>query len=138
MKQLLLKIITQEKELLQEEVDSVTIPTVDGEITVLPQHIPLFTRIQVGEVTFRIGEQVHSVVVANGFTDVGPNNVVTIMTDTAIRSADIDILRAEEAKRRAQEAMLQKLDERDFVLAEASLRKALMEIQAYNKHKKLN
>lgn len=135
---LLLKIITQEKELLRQEVDSVTIPTVDGEITVLPHHIPLFTRIKVGEVVFRDNGQESTVVVADGFTDVSPNSTVTIMTDTAIRSADIDILKAEEAKRRAEEQMEQKLDERDFVLAEASLRKAMMEIQSFNKRKKLS
>jgi F-type H+-transporting ATPase subunit epsilon len=135
---LLLKIITQEQELLRQEVDSVSIPTVDGEITVLPHHIPLFTRIKVGEVIYRDKGQEYSVVVAHGFTDVSPDSTVTIMTDSAVRSADIDILKAEEAKRRAEEAMAQKLDERDFVLAEAALRKALMEIQAYNKSKKLN
>lgn len=135
---LLLKIITQEKELLRQEVDSVTIPTVDGEITVLAHHVPLFTRTKVGEVVYRDNGQEYSVIVADGFTDVGPNSTVTIMADTAVRSTDIDILKSEEAKRKAEEAMTNKTDERDFVLAEASLRKALMEIQAYNKRKRLS
>ncbi|MEO8580994.1 MAG: ATP synthase F1 subunit epsilon [Patescibacteria group bacterium] len=135
---LTLKIITQEKELLRQEVESVTIPTVDGEITVLANHVPLFTRIKVGEVIFRNDGEEHSVVVADGFTDVSPDNVVTIMTDTAVRSSDIDILKAEEAKKRAEEQMQHKLDQRDFVLAEASLRKAMMEIQSYNKRKNIS
>lgn len=135
---LLLKVITQESQLLEQEVDSVTLPTVEGQITVLPHHIPLFTKIQTGEMTFRVGHEEQSVVVSDGFIDVSPQNTVTVMVDTAIRSADIDLLKAEEAKRRAEETMAQKLDERDFVLAEASLRKALMEIQAFNKRKKLS
>jgi F-type H+-transporting ATPase subunit epsilon len=133
---LLLKIITQEHQLLEQEVDSVTVPTVEGEITILPMHIPLFTKITTGEMTFRNQNQEYPVVLADGFIDVSPNNTVTIMVDSAVRSADIDILKAEEAKRRAEEVMSQKTDQRDFVLAEASLRKALMEIQAYNKRKK--
>lgn len=133
---LLLKVITQEKELLTQEVESVTIPTVDGEITVLPHHIPLFTKIKVGEIIYRNGEEEHSVVVTDGFMEISPQNVVTIMADSAIRSADIDILKAQEAKTRAEELMKEKLDQRDFVLAEASLRKALMEIQAFNKRMK--
>lgn len=135
---LLLKIITQEQQLLEQEVDSVTLPTVEGQITVLPHHIPLFTKIQTGEMTFKVGEQEQSVVVSDGFIDVSPENTVTVMVDSAIRSADIDLLKAEEAKKAAENAMAQKVDERDFILAEASLRKALMEIQAYNKRKKLS
>jgi F-type H+-transporting ATPase subunit epsilon len=135
---LLLKIITQENQLLEEEVDSVTLPTVEGQITVLPHHVPLFTKIQTGEITYRFQNQEHSVVVSDGFIDVNPQNMVTVMCDTAIRATDIDLLKAEEAKKAAEEAMAQKTDERDFVLAEASLRKALMEIQAYNKRKKLS
>lgn len=133
-----LKIITQEKHLLQEEVESVTIPTVDGEITVLPNHIPLFTRIKTGELVYRMNNQEHSVVVTDGFMDVSPENTVTIMADSAIRSADIDLLKAQQAKERAEEMMKEKLDQRDFVLAEASLRKALMEIQTFNKRKKVS
>lgn len=133
---LTLKIITQEKQLLEEQVDSVTLQTVQGEITVLPMHIPLFTRVVTGELTYRIKGKEYYVVVADGFLDVDPNSSVTLMVDTAIRSQDIDILKAQEAKQRAQEAMKEKSDRRDYALAEGALRKALMEIQAYNKRRK--
>lgn len=135
---LTLKIITQEKKLLEEEVESVTAPAFDGEITILPSHIPLFTKINTGELVYRVKGQEHSIVIADGFMDVGPNSTVTLMVDTAVRSDDIDVLKAEEAKRKAEELMSQKLDERDFMLAEASLRKALMEIQTFNKRKKVS
>lgn len=130
-----LKIITQEKKLLEEQVDSVSIPTVEGEITVLPNHIPLFTKLQTGELVFRVKDKEQSVVLTDGFMDVAPGNIVTIMVDTAIRSDDINLLKAEEAKKRAEELMAQKLDNRDFVIAEANLRRALMEIQVFNKRK---
>lgn len=130
-----LKVITQEKQLLEQEVDSVTVTSESGEITILPQHIPLFTKIKTGELIFRVNNVENSVVTTDGFIDVSPNNTITVMVDSAVRSADIDILKAEQAKQRAEEAMKEKLDTRDYVIAEAALRKALMEIQAYNKRK---
>jgi len=132
---LLLKIITQEKQLLEEQVDSVTLQTSSGEITVLPMHIPLFTKIVTGEVTYWMKGKEHFVVVADGFLDVNPENTITMMVDSAVRSQDIDILKAQEAKERAEEAMKEKLDQRDYAMAEGALRKALMEIQAYQKRK---
>lgn len=132
---LTLSIITQEKKLLEEQVDSVTVPTTEGEVTILPNHIPLFTKLQTGELTYKVQNKENSVVITDGFMDVGPQSKVTVMVDTAIRSADIDVLKAEEAKRRAEELMAQKLDERDFVMAEAQLRQAMMEIKAANKRK---
>lgn len=135
---LTLKIITQEKQLLEEQVDSVSLPTVNGEITVLTGHIPLFTKLQTGELVYRIKDKEQSVVLTDGFLDIGPNNTITVMVDSAVRSNDIDILKAEEAKKRAEEMMENKQDQRDFILAEASLRKAMMEIQTYNKRKKMN
>lgn len=135
---LTLKVITQEKSLLETEADSVTLPTVDGEITVLPEHIPLFTKLQTGEMIFRVKDKEQAVVITDGFVEVAPNNVITVMVDSAIRSNDIDLLKAEEAKRRAEEMMQEKLDQRDFLLAEAQLRRALMEIDIFNKRKASN
>jgi F-type H+-transporting ATPase subunit epsilon len=132
---LTLKIITQEKKLLEVEADNVTVPTVEGQITVLPKHIPLFTKVQTGELVYRHNGQETSVVLADGFIDVGPDDTVTVMVDTAIRSDDIDLLKAEEARKRAEEAMANKEDAREYAMAEANLRRAMAEIQAF--HKKL-
>jgi F-type H+-transporting ATPase subunit epsilon len=135
---LTLTIITQEKKLLEEQVDSVTLPSVTGELTILPHHIPLFTKLHTGELIFRNNGKESSVVITDGFMDVGPDGVITVMVDSAVRSAEIDLLKAEEAKHKAEEMMAQKLDQRDFLLAEANLRKAMMEIQTYNKRKKIS
>ena len=132
---LTLKIITQEKPLLETEADSVTLPTSEGEITVLPEHVPLFTKLKTGELVFRNQDQENIVVITDGFVDVSPNNIVTVMVDSAIRSTDIDLLKAEEAKKKAEALMSEKLDQRDFMLAEAQLRRAMMEIQTYRKRK---
>lgn len=130
-----LKVITQEKQLLQQDVESVTVPTIEGELTILPMHIPLFTKIKTGEMVFRDDQKETSIVLTDGFMEVGPHNEITIMVDSALRTTDIDILKAEEARKIAEESMKEKLEERDFVLAEASLRKAMMEIQTYHKRR---
>lgn len=130
---LTLKIITQERELLEVQAENVTIPTVEGQITVLPKHIPLFTKIRTGELVYRNNGDETSVVLADGFVDVGPDDTVTVMVDSAIRSDDIDLLKAEEARKRAEESMQNKEDAREYAMAEANLRRAMAEIQAFHR-----
>lgn len=132
-KKLKLIIVTQEKELLNIEIDQVTVPTSSGEVTILPDHAPLFTQLQTGELIYKKEGKPSSVVVSSGFMDVAPNNVVTILSDTATLESDITIAKAEEAKRKAEESMAQKQDRRSFVIAEASLRKALAELKIARK-----
>lgn len=129
MHSLTLTIITQEKELLKEEVDQVTAPTTSGEITVLPNHIPLFTQLKIGELVFKKGGQPTVVVVSGGFMDVAPNNTITVLTDSAVEERNITVAKAEEAKRKAEETMKQKLDKSKFMMAEASLRRAMLELK---------
>lgn len=129
MAQLKLLIITQDRELLSTEVDQVTVPTTSGEITVLPNHAPLFTQLHTGELIYKQDGKPSSVVISSGFMDVGPNNIITVLSDTATLESDITIARAEEAKQKAEKDMEQKTDRRSFIMAEASLRKALIELK---------
>ncbi len=131
---IILTIITQEKELLKEEVSQVTVPTTTGEITVLPNHIPLFTQLQVGELTYKKDGKSITVVISGGFMDVAPNNTITVLTDSAIEERNISVAKAEEAKKKAEEDMSQKLDRRKFLMAEASLRRAMLELKVAKKH----
>jgi len=124
-----LTIITQEKQLLDTLVDQVTVMTTTGEITVLPHHIPLFTRLQTGELVYKKNGETHSVILSGGFLDVSPDSTITVLADTASLESDITLAKAEEAKRKAEETMAQKTDRRNFMIAEASLRKALLELK---------
>lgn len=132
-------IVTQEKQLLEASVSSVTVMTTEGEITVLPSHIPLFTKLADGELIYRWEEggkqNKGSLAISGGFLDVSPNDEVTILADHAIRSEDISEAKAEEAKKLAEEAMQNKQSEREFRLAEASLRRALTELQVAQRRK---
>lgn len=136
MKTLNLTIVSQEKELLQAEVSSVTLPTVEGEITVLPGHIPLFAQVVTGELVYRQDGTAQSVVVTDGFIDVTPEDEVRIMVDSGVLARDISVQKAEEAVRAAHETMTKTADQRELMMAEASLRQALWEIRVAQKTKK--
>jgi len=129
MDKLKLDIITQEKKVYQDEVDSVTAPASEGEVTILPRHIPLFTRLNPGEITLKKGSQETHIVVTGGFMDVSFPNKVTILADAAARAEEIDVKKAEEAKRRAEELLEQKLSRQEMLVVEASLRKAVLELK---------
>jgi len=136
MSKLTLQVVSQEKELLHAEVDAVTAPTSEGEITVLPDHVPLITKINVGELSFQENNKWNSIVVSDGFMTVDPQNKITVMVDSATHSRDISLQQAGEAVKKAQETMRQSKDKREMIMAEASLRLALLEMRIAQKSKK--
>ncbi|MBD3279299.1 MAG: ATP synthase F1 subunit epsilon [Candidatus Pacebacteria bacterium] len=136
MKNLTLRIVSQEKQLLETETDSVSIPTVQGQITVLPGHLPLFAQVQTGELIYRFKEQAKSVVVTKGFVDVTPKNEVVVMVDSGTLAEAISVQQAQQAIQAAHETMQKTQDQRELILAEAALRKAMWEIRVAEKTKK--
>jgi len=124
-----LTIVSQEKQLLSQDISSLTAPSTEGEITILPLHVPLFTQLQAGVVTYVVNKQPEQLVVSKGFLDVGPDGEVTIMVDAAVHARDISLEKAEEAVKAAHESMSITRDQRELVLAEASLKQALLEIK---------
>lgn len=129
------RVITPEKTVFEsDEIESVTLPTSEGEITVLPGHIPLFSKVIHGEAHIRNKNRDIHLVTTDGFVKVS-HNLVMILTDYAIRSEDIEITKVMEAKKKAEAAMQQKQSERDFALAEADLRRVLLELNVAQKRK---
>ncbi|MBI4092892.1 MAG: ATP synthase F1 subunit epsilon [Candidatus Kerfeldbacteria bacterium] len=102
MKTFKLEITTPERVVYSDEVDSVTLPTVNGEITVLAHHLPIVTVLKAGELVIRKAGQEMPFAVAGGFAQVEPKKLV-ILADSAERFDEIDEQRAEEARRRAEE-----------------------------------
>lgn len=131
-----LTIISQDKQLLSTEVESVTAPTVDGEITVLPGHVPLLAKLQVGELKYRTNDQENTFVISRGFIDVRPDDTVQVMVDVATGEREISIEKAEAAVKAAHETMATTTDRRELLLAEASLKRALLEIKVAQKTKR--
>jgi F-type H+-transporting ATPase subunit epsilon len=104
--QLTLEIVTPDRAVAHAEVDEVEIPGQDGYLGVLPGHTPLLTSLKVGEMWYRQGGERHFLSVAFGFAEVLPDRVI-VLARMAEQAEDIDVARAEAAKRRAEERLAQ-------------------------------
>ncbi|MDX2226457.1 MAG: ATP synthase F1 subunit epsilon [Verrucomicrobiae bacterium] len=104
MSKLLLEIITPEAKTYSQEVDSVVMPTAEGEVQILPGHVPLMTLVEPGELHVINGSTHEYLAVGTGAAQITGIRVA-VMTDMAVKESDIDIGKAEEAIRRAQEAL---------------------------------
>ena len=131
---LLLEIITPEKTIFKEDVDEVIVPTTNGEITILRNHVNLLTTIAPGALIAKKGSDTHPIAITGGFIEVN-NNKINILADYAIRAQDIEIAQAEEAKKRAEKIMQEKTSDNDFRIAQGELLKSLLELQIPIKHK---
>ena len=124
------EITTPERTVYKEEIDSVTIPTSTGEITVLPNHIPLVSKLVPGELKVRRGSDEVFMAVSGGFIEVRHNNQVIILADTAERAEEIDAAKAEEARARATKLIGKELkDSEKFAQASAILEKSMVRLR---------
>lgn len=130
-----LDIVTAERLTYSDDVDVVVAPGIDGELAILPQHAPLMTMLQAGELRVRKSGEEFSLVVTGGFLEVRPDRV-TVLADAAERAEDIDAVRAEEAKRRAEERLSRQLDETDRARTEAALRRSLIRLRVAEKRRR--
>ena len=99
-----LQIVSADRSLVNETVDEVEIPGFDGYFGVLPGHTPLLAVLQVGELWYRQGSEKHYLSIAFGFAEVQPDRV-TILAQIAEKADEIDLARAEAAKKRAEERL---------------------------------
>jgi F-type H+-transporting ATPase subunit epsilon len=126
---LTLEIVTPERALVSQEVDEVQLPGSEGYLGVLPGHTPLLTTLHVGELWYRTGADKHYLAIAFGFAEVLPDRV-TILAQIAERPEDIDVPRAETAKKRAEERLAgTPRTDIDFERARIALLKSLIRIQ---------
>jgi F-type H+-transporting ATPase subunit epsilon len=123
-----LEIVTAERLVLSDDVDQVNAPTKEGRVGILPRHMPLLTVLTEGELSIIKGGVRTEFAVFGGFMEVLPDRV-TILADACDRSDEIDLERAEDAKRRAEERLASRKSNQDMALAEADLRRALMQIK---------
>lgn len=134
---MLLEITTPEKIVFSEEADEVVAPTTTGEITILPNHVGLLTKIQAGELTIKKGAQTKFFAITGGFLEVAKDKI-TILADYAVRSEEIELAKAVEAQKHAERLMKdakEKASEKDFALAESELRRAIIELKVAHRRK---
>ena len=130
-----LEIVTPEAKTYSEDVDMVTLPGVEGEMGIYPMHVPLMTQIMAGEVVVRKGGQDFFLAVGEGFVEI-TGDKVAIMTDMAIKAADIDETKAEEARRRAEARLAEKLDDEEAALVSAALMHSLAQLKVKRRQRR--
>jgi F-type H+-transporting ATPase subunit epsilon len=129
-------VVSAEEEIFSGEAEFVALPGESGELGILPGHTPLITRIRPGAVRVKVNGQADDVFVfvAGGILEVQPDNV-TVLADTAIRGADLDEAKAAEAKRLAEEALVNKDGKIDYAQAQAELAAAIAQLAAIQKYR---
>jgi F-type H+-transporting ATPase subunit epsilon len=130
-----LEIITAERVVYSEDVDIVIAPGIDGELGILPHHASLMTMLQPGELRVRRDNQEESMFVSGGFLEVRGDKVV-VLADVAERADEIDVARAEAAKRRAEERITQYPAHVDHARAEAALLRSMIRLRVAEKGRK--
>ena len=123
-----LQIVSADRSLVNERVDEVEIPGADGYFGVLPGHTPLLALLGAGELWYRQGQEKHYLAIAFGFAEVLPDRV-TVLAQIAERAHEIDVARAEAARKRAEQRLASPSLEMDFERARVALMKALARLQ---------
>jgi len=129
------KIVTPERTVYESEIDQVTFPTQEGEITVLPNHIPLISVLASGELVAKVGGEEIAMAVSGGMVEVRDNEIA-ILADTAERAEEIDLKRAEEAREKAEKLKEEKIrmDETEYAAVAALMERNLARIRVAKKH----
>ncbi|OGH47722.1 MAG: ATP synthase F1 subunit epsilon [Candidatus Levybacteria bacterium RIFCSPLOWO2_01_FULL_39_10] len=127
-------VLTPQSQVYSGEADEVIAPTVNGEIGILPNHIPLLTQILPGELRIKIGNKTQSIAILGGYLEVSGNKV-NVLGDYAVRAEDIETAKAEQARQRAMKLKEEKVSQRDLAEIEASLRKSLLELKVARRHR---
>ncbi|HEX9664444.1 MAG TPA: ATP synthase F1 subunit epsilon [Patescibacteria group bacterium] len=132
------EITTPEKIAHKDQIDSVTVPTKMGQITILPNHIPLVSSLVAGELIVRKDGQETPLAVSGGFVNVQPNNRVVILADTAEKVEEIDEELAERARQRAAELLkTRREDAEDYAVILGELNKEMARLKLLRKYRRL-
>jgi F-type H+-transporting ATPase subunit epsilon len=123
-----LEIVTPDARTYSEDVEMVTLPGAEGEMGIYPQHVPLMAQIVAGEVIARKDGRDYFLAVGEGFVQIMPNRVA-IMTDMAVRAENIDEAKAEEARKRAESRLAEKLDDEEAAMTAAALAHSLAQLK---------
>ncbi len=130
-----LEIVTPEAKIYSEDVDMVTLPGVEGEMGIYPMHVPLMTQVVAGEVAVRKGAQESHLAVGDGFVQITGDRVA-ILTDMAIKADDIDEAKAEEARKKAEARLAEKLTDEETATVQAALLHSLTQLNVKRRNRR--
>ncbi len=129
-----LEIVTPEAKIYSEDVDMVTLPGVEGEMGIYPMHVPLMTQVSAGELVARRGGQDHYLAIGEGFVEITGERVA-VMTDMAVKADDIDEAKAEEARKRAEARLAEKLSDEESATVQAALAHSLAQLKVKRRNR---
>jgi len=130
-----LEIVTPEAKIYSEDVDMVTLPGVEGEMGIYPMHIPLMTQIAHGEIVAKKGGVDHYLATGEGFVQITGDRVA-ILTDMAIKADDIDEMKAEEARKKAEARLAEKLTDEEQATVQAALLHSLTQLYVKRRNRR--
>jgi F-type H+-transporting ATPase subunit epsilon len=129
---IMVDVVSAEESVFSGEADFVALPGDQGELGILPGHTPLITRIRPGAVRIQSNGKEELIFVAGGILEVQPK-AVTVLADTAIRGDDLDEAKADEARRKAEEALANRSTDINYAAAQAELSEAMAQLAALRK-----
>ena len=112
----------------------VTLPGVEGEMGIYPMHVPLLTQVSSGELVARKAGQDHFLAIGEGFVEITGDRVA-VMTDMAIKADDIDESKAEEARKRAEARLSEKLSDEESATVQSALMHSLAQLKVKRRHR---
>jgi F-type H+-transporting ATPase subunit epsilon len=130
-----LEIVTPEAKIFADDVEMVTLTGIDGDMGIYPQHMPVMTQLVAGEIIARKGGENIFLAVGDGFVQITGERVA-ILTDMAIRAENIDEAAAEEAQKKAEARLSQKLSDEEAATVHAALVHATTQLKVKRQHKK--
>jgi F-type H+-transporting ATPase subunit epsilon len=130
-----LEIVTPEAKIYSEDVDMVTLPGTEGEMGIYPMHIPLMTQIAHGEIVARKGGVDHYLATGEGFVQITGDRVA-ILTDMAIKADDIDEAKAEEARKKAEARLAEKLTDEETATVQAALLHSMTQLNVKRRNRR--
>jgi len=130
-----LDIVTAERVVFSDDVDVLVVPGIEGQLGILPHHAPLVTMLQPGELRIKKEGTELRMAITGGFIEVRPERVI-VLADAAEREEEIDVQRAEAAKRRAEERLRERPQGIDSAKVEAALRRALIRLEVAERRRK--
>lgn len=129
-----LEIVTPEAKIFSDDVEMITLPGIEGEMGVFPQHVPLMTQVVPGQLVIRRNGRDQLFAVGEGFAEITADRVA-ILTDLAIDSTDMDDVRLQEARKRAEARLAERYNDEDAARVNAALAQSLAQIRGKRRQK---
>ncbi len=127
-----LEIVTPDARAFSDDVEMVTLPGAEGEMGIYPEHVPLMAEIPAGELTARKDGQDIVLAVGDGFVQITGERVA-ILTDMAVRAENIDEMQAEEARKRAEARLAERVDDEESARMQAALTQSVVQLKVARK-----